>query len=132
MPVKYNCHLGISAHGNTLADVDTFARHLGIQINIVDADYFNEIIDTTNPGADKNIYLHKNNNHYDVITPMPAFLAKDYYCHTCKNIPYTRRDKHKCPDKCLVCYKPEKHTGDIIVCDKCNRTFFGQKCFEEH
>ena len=62
---------------------------------------------------------------------MPAFLAKDYYCHTCKR-GYTRRDKHKCPDKCLACFKPGQHTGDIIVCGTCNRTFFGQKCYEEH
>ena len=58
---------------------------------------------------------------------MPALLAKDYYCHRCKK-GYTRRDKHKC----LACYKPEKHTGDIIVCGTCNRTFFGQKCYGEH
>ena len=88
---------------------DTFAKHLGVQINIVDEDYFNEIIHTTNPDANKFIYLHKNRNHYDVITSMPAFLAKDYYCHTCKK-GYTRRDKHKCPNKCLACFKPEKHT----------------------
>ena len=62
---------------------------------------------------------------------MPGFLSKKYYCHTCKSA-YTRRDKHKCPNKCLACYKLEKHTGDITVCHKCNRTFFGQKCYDEH
>ena len=62
---------------------------------------------------------------------MPAFLAKDYYCHTCKK-GYTRRDKHKCPDKCLAGFKPGQHTGDIIVCGTCNRTFFGQKCYDAH
>ena len=121
----------ISDHGCTLQDVDTFARHLGVQINIADADYFNEIIHTANPGADKNIYLHKNGNHYDVITSMPAFLAKDYYCHTCKK-GYTRRNKHRCPNKCLSCFKTEQHTGDKIICGQCNRIFFGQKCYEEH
>ena len=45
----------ISDHGCTLEDVDTFARHLGIQINIVDADYFNEIIHTSNPDANEMI-----------------------------------------------------------------------------
>ena len=62
---------------------------------------------------------------------MPAFLGKDYYCHTCKKS-YKCRNKHKCPLKCLSCFKTEHHTGDKIICDKCNRTFFGQKCYEEH
>ena len=75
-----NAGIDISGQGNTLEDVDTFAKYLGVQINIVDTDYFNEIIHTANPGAEKTIYLHKNKNHYDVITSMPAFLAKDYYC----------------------------------------------------
>ena len=35
---------------NTLEDVDTIAKHLGIQINIVDVDYFNEIIHSTGNG----------------------------------------------------------------------------------
>ena len=126
-----NDGVDISGQGNTLEDVDTFAKHLGVQINIDDTDYFNEIIHTANPGAEKTIYLHKNKNHYDVITSMPAFLAKGYYCHRCKK-GYTRRDKHKCPDKCLACFKPGQRTGDIIVCGRCNRTFFGQKCYDAH
>ena len=55
-----NAGVDIPGHGNTLEDVDTFAKHLGVQINIVDTDYFNEIIHTANPGAEKTIYLHKN------------------------------------------------------------------------
>ena len=121
----------ISDHGNTLEDVNTFAKHLGVQINVVDTDYFNEIVHTANPDSNHIIYLHKNKNHYDVITSMPAFLSKKYYCHTCKK-GYTHRDKHKCPDKCLSCFKAEKHTGDNIVCDKCNRVFFGGPCYKEH
>ena len=111
--------------------MNTFAKHLGVQINIVDTDYFNDIIHTANPDANKIIYLHNDKNHYNVITSMPAFLAKDHYCHTCKK-GYTHRDKHKCPDKCLACFKTEHHNGDKITCDKCNRIFLGQKCYDEH
>ena len=64
----------ISDHGNTLEDVDTFAKHLGIQINVIDTDYFNEIIHTANPDSTNIIYIHKNKNHYDVITSMPRIL----------------------------------------------------------
>ena len=121
----------ISDHGNTLEDINTFAKHLGVQINVVDTCYFNEIIHTANPSSNNIIYLHKDKNHYDVITSMPAFLSQNYYCHTCKK-GYTRRDKHKCPDKCMSCFKAGKHTGDNIVCDKCNRVFFGEPCYKEH
>ena len=114
----------ITDYGNTLEDVDTFAKHLGVQINIVDADYFNEIIHTANPDADDMIYLYKNKNHYEVITLMPGFLGMCFYCHSVKN--------NKCPNKCLSCFKTEHHTGDKITCDQCNRTFFGQKCYDEH
>ena len=87
----------INEFGSTLDDVKTFAEHLGIQINTVDADYFNEIIFWTEPQGQM-IYLYKNKNHFDVITSMPGFLCKDYYCHTCKKS-YKTRDKHKCPSK---------------------------------
>ena len=35
---------------------------------------------------------------------MTAFLDVAYYCHSCKKS-YTRHDKHKCPQKCLACFK---------------------------
>ena len=131
LKLREDAGVSISDHGNMLEDINTFAKHLGVQINVVDADYFNEIIHTANPEATNIIYLHKNKNHYDVITSMPAFLSKKYYCHTCKK-GYTRRDKHKCPDKCLACFKTEKHVGDNMVCKYCNQIFFGQKCYDEH
>ena len=53
----------ISDHGNTLEDVNTFAKHLGLQINVVDTDYFNEIVHTANPNSNHIIYLHKDKNH---------------------------------------------------------------------
>ena len=48
-----DANVPISDHGCRLEDVNTFAKHLGVQINIVDTDYFNEIIHTANPGAEK-------------------------------------------------------------------------------
>ena len=124
----------INDYGNTLDDVNTFAKHLGIQINIVSEEYFNEIIHTTDEGAvdGKIIYLHKNKNHYNVITSMTGFLGKKYYCHSCKKS-YARRDRHKCPSKCLSCFKSDSNCkGPEITCNSCNRIFYGDKCFKEH
>ena len=134
MKLHMEAGVEINDFGSTLEDVNTFANHLGVQINIVDSDHFNEIIHTKNEESDegKMIYLYKNKNHYDVIRSMPGFLCKDYYCHTCKKS-YTLRDKHKCPKKCLACFKYDSNcNGPEITCNDCNRIFFGQKCFDEH
>ena len=126
----------INEFGSTLEDVIKFANHLKIQINIVDFEYFNELLLTTeNEHNNQMIYLLKNKNHFDVITSMTGFLCKDYYCHTCKKT-YKKRDCHKCPRKCLACFKYFKDgnlcSGEIIECQDCNRSFFGKECFDEH
>ena len=124
----------INPHGNDIEDVEKFANYLGIQINIIDGDQFNKLIYSSEP-QDTNIYLYKDKNHFDVITSMPAFLCKAYYCHSCKKA-YTKRDCHKCPDKCVACFKYKsncsKDPKKYVLCMDCNRTFFGMSCYNEH
>ena len=93
---------------------------------------FNSIIYTANKGSEDKIYLLKNRNHFDVIKSLTTFYDTPYYCHECKKA-YTKRDKHKCPSKCLSCFtyaKERKCNGKEIVCEKCNRKFFGKRCFK--
>ena len=121
-------------YGNDLSDVETFAKHLGIEINIIDAEQFNSIVYTANKGSKDKIYLLKTRNHFDVIRSLTAFSDSPYCCHECKKA-YTKRDKHKCPSKCLSCFtyaKDKKCNGKEIVCEKCNRKFFGKRCFKNH
>ena len=125
--------------GNDFSDVQKISEYLGVQINIVDAEQFNEVVYSSTPDRPKKIYLYKDKDHYDVITSMTAFNNTDYYCHTCKK-GYTLRDKHRCPDKCLACYEyfpsGDKCGTSVddknIMCDSCSRTFFGQTCFDNH
>ena len=134
MKLHEEANVEINDYGNDLSDVETFANHLGIEINIIDAEQFNSIVHTANKGSEDKIYLLKTRNHFDVIKSMTGFMNTPYYCHECKKA-YTKRDKHKCPSKCLSCFvysKGEKCSGDFIVCDKCNRTFLGRKCFNNH
>ena len=124
----------INDYGNDLGDVNTFAKHLGIEINIIDSEQFNEIIYTSKGGVEDKIYLLKTRNHFDVIKSMTAFYDSPYYCHDCKKT-YTKKDKHKCPSKCLCCFTYSKNTkceGKEIACKKCNRKFFGNRCFKNH
>ena len=134
MKLHKEAYVEIHDYGNDLSDVETFAKHLGIEINIIDAEQFNSIIYTANKGSEDKIYLLKTRNHFDVVKSMTAFYGSPYYCQECKKT-YTKRDKHMCPSKCLSCFtyaKERKCDGKEIVCEKCNRKFFGKRCFKNH
>ena len=132
MKLHEEANVEINDYGNDLSDVEKFAKHLGIEINIIDAEQFNSIVYTANKGPEDKIYLLKTRNHFDVIKSFTAFYDSPYYCHECKKA-YTKRDKHKCPSKCLSCFtyaKDKKCEGKEIVCGKCNRKFFGKRCYK--
>ena len=134
MKLHEEAHVEINDYGNDLSDIEKFAKHLGIEINIIDAEQFNSIVHTANKGSEDKVYLLKTRNHFDVIKSLTAFYDTPYYCHECKKA-YTKRDKHKCASKCLSCFtytKDIKCEGKEIVCEKCNRKFFGKRCFKNH
>ena len=70
------------------------------QINIVSKEYNNKII-YSGPEKDK-IYLYMHNNHYNVITKMPGFFARAYYCHECMKA-YNYWETHLCLNTCKCC-----------------------------
>ena len=134
MKLHEEANVEINDYGNDLSDIEKFAKHLGIEINIIDAEQFNSIVHTANKGSEDKVYLLKTRNHFDVIKSLTAFYDTPYYCHECKKA-YTKRDKHKCPSKCLSCFTCTKDTkceGKEIICEKCNRKFFGKRCFKNH
>ena len=134
MKLHEEAQVEINDYGNDLSDIEKFGKHLGIEINIIDAEQFNSIIYTANKGSEDKIYLLKTRNHFDVVKSMTAFYDSPYYCHECKKA-YTKRDKHKCPAKCLSCFtyfKNKKCEGNEITCSKCNRKFFGKRCYKNH
>ena len=103
MKLLEDAHVEINDYGNNLSDIETFAKHIDIQINVIDAEQFNNIIYTANKCSEDKIYLLKTKNHFDVIKSLTAFYDAPCYCHECKKA-YTKRDKHKCPSKCLSCF----------------------------
>ena len=134
MKLHEDAHIEINDYGDDLSDVEKFAKHLGIEINIIDAEQFNSIVYTANEGSEDKIYLLKTRNHFDVIKSLTAFYDTPCYYHECKKA-YTKRDKHKCPSKCLSCFtyaKDKKCEENEITCEKCNRKFFGKRCFKNH
>ena len=101
------------------------------QINIVSKEYNNNII-YAGPDKDKKIYLYMHNNHYDVITKMPGFFARHYYCHTCKKA-YDHHEEHLCPNECKCCgFSPICPEGSWQSCKDCHRQFKSLQCYDQH
>jgi hypothetical protein len=102
-----------------------------VQIHVVSKEHFNSII-YQGPEAVSKIYLYFHDEHYDVITSMPAFLNRSYYCHSCHK-GYQHREEHRRNNICSSCHKiHEQSEDDWIYCLECNRYFKGTDCYELH
>ena len=73
MKLHEEANVEINDYGNDLSDIEKFAKHLRIEINIIDAEHFNSIVHTANKGSEDKIYLLKTRNHFDVIKSLTAF-----------------------------------------------------------
>ena len=120
-----------------LDEVELFQQHLGnYQIIVVSADHSNSIIyparPPANPDPEKSIYLLYHANHFDVVTSLPGFLNKSYFCHKCHKA-YSNTTDHLCDDMCHSCGGFGcVLQGDGIVCNECDRVFKNQVCYNRH
>ena len=90
------------------------------QISTVSKEYGDKVI-YAGPEKDRRICLYMHNNHYDVITKMPGFFARNYYCHTYKKA-YNNQEKHRCPNACKCCRFPtECPEVSWLTCHDCHR-----------
>ena len=118
-------------------EVKLFQQHLiNYQIIVVSEDHNNCIIyppePPANPVEEKSIYLYFHANHFDVITSLPGFLNKSYFCHRCHK-PYDHTTDHMCPTMCRSCRGFGCiYEGDGIVCNECDRLFKNQSCYDHH
>ena len=120
-----------------LNEVKLFQQYLtNYQIIVISGDHNNCIIyppqPPVNPNPEKSIYLYFHANHFDVITSIPGFLNKNYFCHRCHK-PYDHASDHLCPTMCRSCRGFGcVYEGDGIVCNECNRLFKNQACYDHH
>ena len=78
------------------------------------------------------IYLYMHNNHYDMITKMPGFFARTYYCHECKKA-YNNLETRLCPNTCKCCgSRPICPKLSWMPCNNCGRMFKSQQCYDQH
>ena len=120
-----------------LNEVELFQQYLvNYQIIVVSGDQNNAIIypgqTPAIPNPDKSIYLYYQTNHFDVITTLPGFLNRGYFCHACHK-PYDHTTDHLCKDQCRSCRGFRcVAEGDGIWCNECDRMFKNQACYDRH
>ena len=120
-----------------LNKVDLFQQHLAnYQIIVVSGDQNNAIIyppqPRTNPNPEKSIYLYYQANHFDVITSLPGFLNRSYFCHACHK-GYDHTIDHLCEGMCYSCRGFGCTIEDNeITCQECHRLFKNQTCYDRH
>ncbi len=117
-----------------ISEVKQFQKSLPeYEINIVSMDHGNTIIYPECP-ADvevKRLYLYLHNNHYDVITTMPGFLNRSYFCHKCRKS-YNSTVQHLCKAMCKMCRAFDCPFVKLQNCGDCGRVFRSQACYERH
>ena len=119
-----------------IEEVKLFQNYLSnYQIIIVSGTHNNCIIYPPKPpGTDEKpiISLYFHNNHFDVITKLPGFLSKSYFCRRCHK-GYNTTTDHMCPAMCKSCRAFGcVLEGEGIVCNECNRLFKSQVCYDHH
>ena len=119
-----------------LNEVALFQQYLtNYQIIVVSGDHDNSIIyPPQSSGTDEKptISLYFQNNHFDVITKLPGFVNRSYFCHRCLKA-YSNTTDHLCSSMCSSC----RGFGCIfegidIVCSECDRVFKNQACYDRH
>ena len=118
-------------------EVKLFQQYLiSYQIIVVSGDHNDSIIYPSkpppNPDEKQSIYLYFHANHFDVITSIPGFLNRTYFCHRCHKS-YSNTADHVCPAMCGSCRAFDcVLEGDGIVCNECDRLFKNQACYDHH
>lgn len=86
------------------------------------------------------LFLYHYDNHFAVITSIPAFVNSSYFCFACLKA-YDHKESHECEGYCSQCrtFTCDGKSIDVkedkslwIKCDDCLRSFRTDKCFEKH
>jgi len=111
------------------------------QIVIVSAEHGRAIVHK-GPDRDKQLILLSHNGHFDVITSLPAFLGRSYFCLKCeKGFDHDDLAHHRWPGiKRWCCHQADcvdflhkrKQSVATLDCWQCNRAFFGDTCHLNH
>jgi hypothetical protein len=83
------------------------------------------------PEANKKIIVYHSDRHFDAIRTLPKFYNRTFYCVRCEK-GYNDRKNHRCEVKCSSCHRPDCPVDEWTLCQKCNRCFPSQDCYDFH
>ena len=114
------CNIPLDKDNYGIIDIMDFEEK--IQVNIALYSMESKII---YPGAsyyENTIYILHDNDHFNVITNLNGFEAKDSYHN---------RNRNK---KCKGCGAYEKCISEHVIfeCPQCNKIFYNEKCLKNH
>ena len=119
-----------------IPEVKLFQNYLvNYQIIVVSGSHNNNIIYPPQPtitDEKPSISLYYHNKHFDVITKLPGFLRRSYFCERCHKS-YSNTADHICTSMCNKCRGFGcVLEGNGIACNECDRVFNNQACYDYH
>uniref|UniRef100_A0A1I8FWQ0 DNA-directed DNA polymerase n=1 Tax=Macrostomum lignano TaxID=282301 RepID=A0A1I8FWQ0_9PLAT len=81
------------------------------------------------------LHLHLVEQHFNVITKLPAFFGSHHYCAKCEMAYDSDPAKHKCADACSTCKTPGsncKVNRAYVRCQDCGLNCYNAQCLENH
>ena len=102
------------------------------QLHVISRDFFNAIVYEGPHKVKNKLYLYHADNHYSVITSMPAFVERNYYCDNC-HVGYNHLGGHVCKQGCKCCQAQTACAFQKWVsCSSCRRYFVSDMCYQTH
>ena len=126
----------------TLKDIIVFQQALSeYQIIVVSAEHGHSVV-YKGEKRDKQMILLSHDGHFDVITSLPGFFNRSYYCLECeKGFNHDTLTHHRCEGiKCAGCHQTDCDDFQMrgrselphITCSYCQRRFYGVICQTNH
>jgi len=107
-----DCGFTVGRKFNVMDDLQKFQETCfpDFQIKIVSAQHGTVVIRRVPEklaSGMREIYLHLDNGHYNLITSMKGFLGNSYFCDLCDK-PFSNKERHRCAGFCGCCYRPSE------------------------
>ncbi|XP_074648785.1 uncharacterized protein LOC141904126 [Tubulanus polymorphus] len=140
VPIALHTNAGVPQGKCGLRELDVFSKQLSeYYIIVVTGDHIayhilyennRNVLDAQGVNAKKLILLYTD-GHFDVITSMASFTCRVYYCYICKK-GYMNTERHRCTDKCRLCFGDCVEQRGNYLCIKCNIYFKSEACLARH
>ena len=102
------------------------------ELMVYSREFFNTVMYNGTQFSEKQIYLYLADSHFSVITSMPAFLQRAYFCKCCK-VGYQDAGTHMCEDSYMCCSNTTKCGFEKWVsCTSCHQHFVSITCYQHH